>query len=148
MGGFNRQYNVFVPVIFAHDNRKLTAVIRNTFIKKLKDKLGEDISTSIVKTAIRRANAIMHNVMKNSSHNGYVTNNINRSLAHHVGRVTYKRFRHNTPLEERSRIKKNARSLLNTRTNNNNNFYTPGNYNTGVLVRYSVNPRKRRVNDM
>ena len=148
MGDFNRQYNVFVPVNFGQDNRMMFSIIPYPFPEILKEKLGESLSKSIMRTALRKANAVMHNAMKNSSHNGYVTNNINRQKEHHVklGRLTYRRFRNNTPSEERSRKIHNARSLLNTRKKPNN-FYTLGNYNTGVLVRYSINPRKRKVNN-
>ena len=151
MGGFNRQYEIFVPVNFVKDNSAMYTSIPYQYRYRLQKKLGESLSNSIMKTAIRRANAIMHNAMKNSSHNGYITNNINRSREYHVkmGNVTYRRFRHNTPLEERSRKTKNARNLLNIRPTwaFHNNLYELGNFTTGVLVRYSINPRKRRVND-
>jgi hypothetical protein len=143
MNGFNRQYTIFVPLTFGVDQRMMYSVIPHKFTVKLRKKLGEHTSKSILNAAIRRANVIMEKAMKNYSHIGYQTNNNNISLAYHLpqGR-TYRRFARGNHITNELRNQKhtNGQALLNTRPNSKkgNNLHSKHDYNTGVLVRYSV----------
>jgi hypothetical protein len=142
------QHTIFVPLVFGDSERIMFSVIPHDFTVRLKKKLGKDTSKSILNAARRRANGIMANVMIKSSHNGYETNNNNRSLAHLRGLgVTYTRFKNNITEAQRRQLSKSALALLNTRPNNKkgNNLHSQYDYNTGVLVTYSAPLKSPRI---
>ena len=141
------RHTIFVPLSFGADERMMYSIIPHGFTVRLRNKLGEVTSKSILNAALRRANVIMANVIKDSSHNGYETNNINRSLARHVGTVAYRRFKNDITNAQRSQTYRNARVLLNTRPNNKRGNEFHGNYefNTGVLVTYSAPMKSPRI---